>query len=302
MPRHICMVGTAASRVSAPVNDPAVEIWGVSSRGNLSRADRWFELHPIDYTFEQAGEPDSWRKALKEFTKDIPELWMLFPEFDLHERVMVYPLERIKERFGTYHMGSTFSWMTALAIDELAPIDKDGTRHFAEPGSKISFYGIDMEYGSEYEEQRKGFKAMMSIAKQLGIEVHNVLSGGLIYEPVPYPMWQLDPLICKWDRRIKASADALAKLDEGIIRTREAICATEGALAEVRMAQGAADIAELLKGEDTEIKPYDTAERAKFLNEQLKSLKEASMKISTDIIGHSAANEEQRYVRKVLMG
>lgn len=302
MPRHICMVGTAASRVSAPVSDPSVEIWGVSSRGNLARADRWFELHPIDYTFEKEGEPDEWRKILSEFTKGVPELWMMFPEPNLHEKVVVYPLEAVKARFGTDHMGSTFSWMMAIAIMELAPIDPDGTRHFAEPGSKISIYGVDMEYGSEYEEQRKGFKAMMTVARQLGIAVNNVLAGGLIYEPIPYPMWQLDPLISKWDRRIKASEAAIAQLNDGIILTRESILKAEGALDEIRMMDAADAVAEAMKDEDNPPKPYDKDERIKFLNEHLKQLKQAAMKISTDLVGHSAANDEQRLVRKVLMG
>jgi hypothetical protein len=300
--RHIVMVGTAASRVSAPVADKSAEIWGVSSRGTLPRADRWFELHPIDYTFEKAHEADEWRKLLSEFTADVPELWMMFPEPNLHPNVITYPLERIKARFGTDHMASTFSWMMAVAIDEMAPIDADGTRHFAEPGSKISIYGVDMEFGTEYEEQRKGFKAMMSIAEQLGIEIRNVLSGGLIYDPVPYPMWQIDPLICKADRRIKETDASLKLVDEAIIRTREMICTTQGSLAEVALMQAGDIVAEAMKGEDNPPKPYVPEERVKFLNEQLQALKETSMKISTDIVGYSSANECNRYWRKVFMG
>lgn len=302
MPRHICMVGTAASRSSAPVNDSSVEIWGVSDRGKLPRADRWFELHPIDFTFDKEGDADGWRRCLSGFTKDVPELWMMWPEPDLHERVVTYPLEKIKARFGTDHMASTFSWMMAIAIDEMAPIDVDGTRHFAEPGSRISIYGVDMEFGTEYEEQRRGFKAMMSIAEQLGIRVHNVLGGGLLYDPVPYPMWQIDPLICKWDRRIRDSEVAIAKLNNGSILTQEQILRVEGALDEIRIMAAAESVAKAMEGEDNPPKPYDMAERIKFHTEHLTHLKQAAMKISTDLIGWSAVNDEQKYIRKVLMG
>jgi hypothetical protein len=302
MPRHVCLVGTAGSRAGAPVQDPNVEIWGVSSRGKLPRADRWFELHPIDVTFEKPGEANGWRAELKKFTTDIAELWMLFPEYGLHRNVIAYPIEKIKTRFGTEHMASTFSWMMAIAIDEMCPIDPDGTRHFAEPGSIISIYGVDMLHGSEYEEQRKGFQAMITVAKQLGIDVRRVLSGGLIYEPVPYPLWQLDPLIAKLDLRIKESSAALTTLDQSIIATREMICSTQGQLSEVQLMIAGDGVAEMLKDEDGPSKPYDPQERVKFLNQQLDHLKKTSAQISADIVGHSAVNGEQRYMRSYLMG
>jgi hypothetical protein len=296
MPRHICMVGTAGSRVSAPVDNPDIEIWGVSDRGKMTRADRWFELHPIENSFDRPGEAAAWRTALKEFTKDIPELWMMFPEPELHSKVVTYPLDKIKARFNTFHMTSTFSWMMALAIEEMAPRGQ-----FAEPGSQISIYGVDMEAGTEYSEQRAGFQAMMSIAKELGISVNRVLSGGLIYEPVPYPFWQIDPLLCKIDYRLRGATDALAKINEGLISCRTARDVNQGAIGELEFMQKAATVAKFYEGEDNPPKPYDAEERLAFLKKQDAELQATSAKMSSDYVGWSSVEDTLKWLRGYLM-
>ena len=140
--RRIALVGTTNSGAQAPFDDQSFDIWGVSARAvYVTRADRWFELHRLD------GEPkewaDNWRKTVKKFSHDV-ELMMFYPEPDLGPKVVTYPAERITARFGTYFMTSTFSWMMALAIDEMCPVSKKW-----KPG-EIALYGVEMEYGTEY--------------------------------------------------------------------------------------------------------------------------------------------------------
>lgn len=194
--RKIALVGTAGSGAKAPYDDPDHEIWGVSARADyVRRADRWFELHRLD------GEPqawaDKWRKDIKTQMADIPSLWMLFPEPGLHGNVIRYPAERIVQRFGTYHMSSTFAWMMALAIDELRPMGG------APIDGEIGIFGVEMEYGTEYRQQRSGFRHFIDLARFAGIAVSRLASGGLAYEPVPYPMWQDDPLLNKLELKIR---------------------------------------------------------------------------------------------------
>lgn len=289
MPRKIAMVGTAPSRIGAPVDDPTWEIWGVSDRGNL-RADRWFELHPIEQSFEKHGEADAWRKRLSAFMVDIPELYMFFPEPELAPgKVKAYPTEHIKSRpwYDGEHMTSTFSWMMALAIDELAPI-VNGRPSLAEEGAAIGIWGVDMEAGTEYSEQRKGFKAMISVAKALGIDVRRVLSGGLIYDPVPYPFWQLDPMISKLDLRLRESRAEHAKKMNLVTEVREGIWKTRGALDELGRVALAPD--------------KNLGERRMELEDRLKSLETTSANLSREIVAYEAVKDEQEWWRGYLMG
>jgi hypothetical protein len=184
--KRIALVGTAPSRASAPYDDLSVEIWGVGNRApEVKRATRWFELHRL------AGEPPDWqvewRKAIKAWPKDF-ELWMLYPEPDLAEKVVHIDTAPLVAKYGTYFMTSSFSWMMAIAIEEILAT--------GEPG-EILLYGVDMEFGTEYREQRNGLRHFIEIAKVLGIYVRRVVTSGIAYEPIPYPLWQDDPLLAK---------------------------------------------------------------------------------------------------------
>src|SRR3990167_8308310 len=162
--RKIALVGTASSGAGAPYDDLSFEIWGVSARAAyVTRANRWFELHRLD------GEPPewaaSWRKTIADFTHDIGEVLMFWPEYKLAQKVTAYPYQQIADRFGTYFMTSSFSWMMALAIDEMRPLDKDGYPVAFHNGDEISIFGVDMEHGTEYQKQRTGFRHFIDIAR-----------------------------------------------------------------------------------------------------------------------------------------
>lgn len=224
MPRKIAIVGTAGSASEAPYNDPAFEIWGVSARAAcVVKAERWYELHRLD------GEPRewaaAWRETLSGFIGDTP-LYMLYPEPALAKTVLTYPYDEIVSRFGTYFMTSTFSWMLAHAIHELRP-----TRFAKGKGAEIFICGVDMEAGTEYTQQRAGFRHFIHLASELGIIVTRLGEGGQTYEPIPYPMWQDDPLLCKLEWRKKQTADRLAVLDKLIRANRETMSHTQGELA-----------------------------------------------------------------------
>lgn len=184
--KRIALVGTAPSRIRAPFDDATVEIWGVGNRApEVKRATRWFELHRLD-----GEEPDwqiDWRKAVKAWPQDA-ELWMFYPEPDLAEKVVHFKPETLAAKYGTYFMTSSFSWMMAQAIEEILATGKQG---------EILLYGVDMEYGTEYREQRNGLRHFMQVAKLLGVKVTIVVASGLAFEPIPYPLWQDDPLLAK---------------------------------------------------------------------------------------------------------
>jgi hypothetical protein len=275
--RKIALVGTASSGVQAPYGDKSWEIWGVSARADyVTRATRWFELHRLD------GEPrdwaNAWRATMKTFTSDV-ELLMFYPELDLGPKIRQYPTQRVTDRFGTYFMTSTFSWMIALAIDELRPLNG------APVEGELGFWGVDMEYGTEYREQRAGFRHFIEVAKILGIPVSRLASSGLVYDPVPYPLWQDDPLLNKLERRKAESDSRLKTFGETISHTRAMI------------AENAAVIKEI----DAAREPgYDAEVRKKKLIRERAALVETSSLISKDIVYLEGAAAELSWARDYL--
>lgn len=277
--RRIAMVGTASSGLLAPFDDPSFEIWGVSSRGaHVIRAERWFELHRLD------GEPqewaNAWRNIIRTFTHEL-DLYMLYPEPDLGPRVIQYPHDKIVQRFGTFFMSSTFSWMMALAIDEMVPVGTVAKRG----ENEIAIYGVDMEYGTEYREQRTGFRHFMEIAKQLNIAVTRLAAGGLAYEPVPYPMMQDDPLLAKLALRSADSREKIALFDESLTNTRTLIAQTRA-------------VQDHIAQSHTE--GYDEARRLRELDRELDGLMKVSAQISRDLVHWQAVKEEQDWLADYL--
>lgn len=277
-PRKIAMIGTSLSRVAAPYADPSWEIWGVSARGDtVTRANRWFEMH--SFRAEAEDWTNRWCKELRETVTRDCDLYMLFPRSDCGPRVKQYPDKRITDRFGSYFKTSTFAWMMALAIDEMAPAGQ-----MALAGSTIAIFGVEMEYGTEYREQRAGFRHYIALAQQLGIKVLRLAQGGLIYEPVPYPLWQDDPLLCKIHLRMQQNKRALEKADNHRLRTQTMIAQVRAVREEVE------------KFKDG----YDVAAKLEKLKSEEQSLLEISANLSRDIVHLQGAHEEQAWTKDYL--
>ena len=258
-PRKIAVVGTAQSSVHAPIDDKSYEIWGVGYRGDhITRCDRWFEIHRLD----GLRDGPEWRPLLRKWAKDC-EMVMFWPE-PLGPRIMQYPVEEIKNRFGTYFMTSSLSWMVALAIHE----HTNGN-----PVSSIGVWGVDMEFGTEYREQRSGLRHFLALARELGIPTELMVNGGLTYEPVPYPFWQDDPLLQKLVlRRGVAENEMIQKqraLDASTARVGQVSCA----IAELRNFR-------------------NTGERIKKLEREAEAMSKAEPDLRRDVGYYQGAVEE----------
>lgn len=228
-PRKIAMVGTAASRIKAPFTDESYEIWGVGGRGSEPRATRWYELHSL------LAEPEEWVTAWCKQLCDVVsrdcDIYMIYPRAECGPRVKQFPTEQILARFGSFHMTSSFSWMMAHAIHEMVP-----TGSAAQPGSLIEIWGVDMEYGTEYKSQREGLRAFISIAHALGITVLRPAESGLSYDPVPYPMWQDDPMLSKVNLIISRIKRQMASKDNDLRKIRTMIAQGRAVLDELKYA------------------------------------------------------------------
>lgn len=276
-PRKIAMVGTARSRAMAPYDDESWEIWGVSGRGDppsCPRATRWFELHSL--RAETTEWVNAWCAELREKVTRDCDLYMIYPREDCGPRVKQYPTERMLARFGSFHNTSSFAWMMAMAIDEMAPPGS-----FAPSGSTIAIWGVDMEYGTEYTEQRSGFRAYMSIAAALNITVLRPAESGLSYDPVPYPMWQDDPMLCKVDLNWKRVKDQITRSDTDLRKVRTFIAQNRAVL-------------EVLEGMP------DAEERIKKLRAETESLMQSSASLSADIASLQGQSEVYGYWRDYL--
>jgi len=117
--------------------------------------------------------------------------------------------------------------MMALAIDELRPADGEPVV------GEIAVFGVDMEAGTEYQQQRGGFRHFMDLARFLGIRVTRLADTGLSYEPIPYPLWQDDPLLAKLARRERETSQKIATLDRSIKETRALLAGNAAITAEV---------------------------------------------------------------------
>lgn len=213
--KKIAIVGTAQSSALAPVKDKSWSIWGVGFRGDhITRCTRWFEIHRLD----GLHDGPEWRPLLKKWAKDC-EMVMFWPE-PLGPRIYQYPVPEIKAKFGTYFMTSTIAWMLALAIHE----------HVKTPVSEIGVWGVDMEFGTEYAQQRAGVRHFLELARFAGIPTRLVIDGGLCYEPVPYPFWMDDPLTQKLKLRRDGAVAEIAQRRRVVEFSENRLAWIDGAL------------------------------------------------------------------------
>ena len=268
--KKIAIVGTAPSGEYAPFGDRGWKIWGVGSRASyVTRADRWFELHRLDG--EEPEFQTNWRKSLKQWFADGTEIMMLYPEPDLGN-VTEYPHREIAARFGTYFMTSSFAWMFALAIHEGA--------------TDIALYGVDMEYGTEYREQRTGLRHFIDLARVLKLRISRLPTSGIAYEPVPYPMMTDDPLLQKLKWRTGVTDKNLDTYQDSLIRTRQMIASTHAMMDEAEKSRG---------------RKYNADKRIAELGKTLEGLNATAAQLQTDIAKHEGIKSEQGWLKDFLV-
>ncbi len=266
----VALLGTAPSGEFAPFDDTSWKIWGVGSKANyVTRVDRWFEIHRI------AGETqtfqNNWRPSLKKWFADGTEIMMLYPEADLGN-VVQYPYEEITERFGTYFMTSSFAWMMALAIHEGA--------------TDIALYGVDMEYGTEYGEQRTGLRHFIDLARVLKIKISRLPTSGIAYEPIPYPMMLEDPMLQKLNWRFGVTTKNMQSYTESLTTTEQMIASTHAMIGEVKQSRA---------------KKYNPDARTEKLNKTLAGLENTANKIKADILNLEGVKSEQEWMKDYLV-
>ncbi len=271
--RKIALVGTTDSGKLAPIDDPSFEIWGTGGRrGWMTRATRWYEVHRLAGNSETWVE--EWRKQALSWNGEC-DIYMHYPEPGFGN-VQAYPIDHIMQRFGTHFFTSSLAWMMAHAIDEMRPHEGE-----AVPG-EIAIYGVDMEGAHEYRQQRAGLYHFMELARELGIRITRLASSGISYEPIPYPMWQDDPLLNKLDKRQVQARERLLDLDETIPLTETLIAQNESVI------------------EALQASPMTHLEQVDKLEKETVTLKATLQTMRDDLILWGGVEKEQQWLRDYL--
>lgn len=156
------------------------DIWGCSPGcwAVAPRATRWFEVHRWE-----PGQPwfqEPYCNFLRDFRGPVYTGGTI-PEIKNH---VVYPIDRMEEKFSSYFMTSSIALMIALAIDEIEQIraaraGKAQLPKFVDQAELtktdeddlIGLWGIDMAAAEEYGYQRPGCQFFILEAMRRGIGV-----------------------------------------------------------------------------------------------------------------------------------
>lgn len=202
------------------------DIWGCSPGcwAVAPRATRWFEVHRWEPQAQWFGPEYS--QFLRDF-KGILYTGGVVPEFPNH---VVYPIDRIEEKFSSYFLTSSLALMVALAIDTIEElrqqrqISRAQSRGEATKGLTIThgftkqafeaemekddsddvigLWGVDMAANEEYAYQRPGCQFFLLEAMRRGIGVYLPPESDLMR---PMPVYG----ISEWDHNyIKLTARA----------------------------------------------------------------------------------------------
>jgi hypothetical protein len=196
----------------------------------VTRRDRWFETHDLEHLRATQGQEwvDKWVGDMLDFQKRLPcPLYMFYPRPDLFKNVKAIDPEPIKEKYGSFFLTSSMAWQLALFLEEVAPNRK------APKGTILGMYGVELDFGTEYRDQRAGVRHFLQLARQFGIETKLFNAGGIVYEPNPYPFYVQDPMVEKLNFRLVGINKDLEAAINSRNQIREKYYTAKGRLQEV---------------------------------------------------------------------
>lgn len=209
--RRIAILGTAPTWKLCPWDDPTLEVWCLNDMHilNVPRADRWYDLHPLDQMFFRPQDRPV-------HSHEIPAGFFVRPQGHLEwlkaQTIPVYlqearpdfpssrtfPKAEIEAKFGRNFMSSP-AWMIGHAL--------------LEGVTELHIYGIHLATEWEYLKQKPNMTFLLGLSAGLGVKV--VLPKGcpLLKESHQYA-FEPDPDLPK--------VAAQRKLD-GILTQRDAV-------------------------------------------------------------------------------
>ena len=168
--KRIAIIGTAPTWKSCPWDDPTLEVWCLNDFWVLQapRADRWFDLHPLD----KLHFADRKKKV---FSGDVPAGYFVRPAGHLEwlraqsipvyvqdaaqlgsRSAVTFPKAAIEAKFGR-HFASSPAWMIGLAL--------------LEGVTELHIYGIHLATEWEYLKQKPNMTFLLGLAVGMGVKV-----------------------------------------------------------------------------------------------------------------------------------
>ena len=171
MARIIGIVGMDPSSArEANKAGPEVELWALNEAYvTLQRpAARWFQLHQrVEGQFDMQRPGGG--AVHEDFLRNCPVPVYMIDKDPMVPTSVRYPLEELLDEFGHYFT-STMAYMVALAIHEGC--------------DELRIYGVALDKGIEYVEQKAGMEYFLGIAKGRGIKVVLPTQSPLLHAPL----------------------------------------------------------------------------------------------------------------------
>ena len=167
--KKIAILGTCPSRLSAPINDISWDIWTIGPGGkNNNRWSTLFEIHG------KGTWPEGFAEYLHELKQEKPPK-RIFTESPMPDwpANVVYPQEKLFDKYGRKWFTSSISYALALALEENV--------------TDLGIFGIDLESGEEYKSQFDGCRFFLDLARLAGVNLTMPIGCGLLRDPIPYP-------------------------------------------------------------------------------------------------------------------
>ncbi len=215
----VALIGTAdPTRGMAPYDDKKFEIWAVAVAAtyqDVKRIDALFELHPSGY-----WEQDPNVKKRLAAVKDIP-IYMIEAQDDIPASV-TFPIEEVSQ-YRKYFT-SSIALMIAFAFHSYKATGKP---------KEVGLYGIHMDAGEEYQEQRPCCEYWLARMEEAGMKVTLPDGGGLMLAKHVYGFEDYNPLSWELQQRVFAIQGGVNQSNNELQRWTIQKAKNEGALFEV---------------------------------------------------------------------
>ncbi len=223
----IALIGSAPSSVNlGPYRDPSWAIWCCSPGvyGMAPRKDVFFELHrwePQEPGFPTDPHAKPWfSPEYVRFLEEFPGPVFMSHAVPTVKNCVLFPYQRMLDRYGPYHFTSSLAWMLAYAIEQRP--------------KAIGIWGVDMAAGEEYAYQRPGCQHFLGLAKSLGIEIVVPIESDLLQPTTMYGIAEMHPRYAKFLARKKELEDRLRGHDATAQHHQQQALFVRGALDDLK--------------------------------------------------------------------
>lgn len=241
--KNIALVGYTSSRMEAPFDDPAWELYGMNNLHMFmdpGKFTRWYNLHTpkeIEVDKEHLDWLRSWTKY-PIFIMD-PMEGMTEPDGSpiptLAERTgwpaaVAFPRKNIEAMFGSYFT-NTVSWQIAHVLYEAITNEQYML-------NRLGLFGIDMAVGTEYADQRPSVEYFLGLAKGMGVDVTLPLTSDLLKCAYVYGASDDNGFAAKIGVRLEELTARKVEIEGQVQQLQHAHAATCGAIDSLRYVSG----------------------------------------------------------------